>query len=443
MCTSPILVRVRGRLQSCPCGECDECLARKANDLYVRCRYEYDYCLNNGGCGFMCCITYSPDTLPKFNYKGVEYLVFAKKDIIDFIKRLRTNLDRFFRKNYGTDAPDFKYMITCEYGTDPTKRHQPHYHFIILFQRFISLFAFRSCFRLSLSKKIGKTSKRVFGYIFQCEPLDPKRGGIRYSGKYVLKDLMYESQRKAIKEMIKFKTEYVNNLFHIVSCPESEDEEFNNKCIRSTKAYKQAIRKYVLPFRHMLQFYAISNDLGASAIVRKYGENLINLGCLNFEGFPYAIPKQVKKRFEQYYGSKKCDELNRKVFATYVDKVFNDLVGRDLVSSGEAEDLKLFAKTYVQPLNGIFYLVHPTSLDFRQYLDTDPSKLDLEFLYSDFQFYIANDFLEIRSRLLYCLSLYDSPAQRDFRAKVARHKHEENKRKYEQRRKNNPVNILS
>lgn len=441
MCTQPIYVRIRHRQVPCPCGQCDECLSRKANDLYVRARYEFDDCLRNGGNGFMCCITYSNDVLPWFQAGSTRFMVFNKKDIIDFIKRLRVKLDRFYKKHFGCSAPDFKYLITCEYGTDPTKTHRPHYHLLFFFLKFMPWATFRKMFADCLCKFENGKLVKVFGERFQCDPLDPKRGGIKYCGKYVLKDLMYEPQRKAITEKIKFLTEYVNNQFSINSYPQNDEQEFRNKCIRSSKAYRKAISEYVLPYRHMLQFYMLSNDLGSSAIIRKYGKSLANMPSLNFEGFPFAIPKQIKRRFEESYGSAKSDELNRKVFANYVNKALNTLVDENKLSRPESDDLKLFAEKFVFPCSGEFYLINPSGFDFRSHLDSGAGVVDFDTLSSDFEFFYASNFYEMRFRLLSALSAYDSDEMRSFRASVAFEKRENNRKKYEQKKRNKPIKL--
>ena len=260
MCTNPILIRNK-RIRSLnvniphsyikvPCGECDECLQKRANDIYVRARNEYDFCLRSGGCGFMCCLTYSNETLPIFEYENKKYMVFNKKDVMDFIKRLRTNLDRLFRKHFSCDAPDFKYLVTSEFGSDPDGSHRPHYHLVFFFVKPISHYLFNLVFKKSLCRRVGKKVIPCFGFIYQCDLIDPARGGIHYSCKYILKDLMYEPQRKAILEKLKFQRSYVNILYGVLPFAFSAEEELFNSAVRSRKDYKQA---HVTNIHHTFQ----------------------------------------------------------------------------------------------------------------------------------------------------------------------------------------------
>ena len=153
MCTSPILIKNRKfrplnsleyvhKFVRVPCGVCDECLRKRAKDIYVRARFASEDAFLAGGTGFMVTLTYDNDNVPVFEFNGKRMFVFNKKHVIDFIKRLRTSLDRFYNKHYGTDAPDFKYLFTSEFGTDPTRSHRPHYHGLILFRKTISLYSF-------------------------------------------------------------------------------------------------------------------------------------------------------------------------------------------------------------------------------------------------------------------------------------------------------------
>ena len=236
MCTRPILIKNRkyrdlgvnlsSSYMSVPCGECDECLSDKANDIYVRARYEFDDCLRSNGCGFMCCLTYSNETLPYFNVGNNKFMVFNKKHVIDFIKRLRISLERHYMKHFNRSAPAFKYLVTSEYGTDPTRTHRPHYHLLFFFHEQVGINTFNDLFSRCLYVQEGKDKHYVFGTRYQCDVLDSKRGGIKYSGKYVLKDLMYEPQRKSIVNAINFYRDYVESKHGIISCPQTEDDFF-------------------------------------------------------------------------------------------------------------------------------------------------------------------------------------------------------------------------
>lgn len=445
MCTSPILIRNRKykdinvRLRSSyikvPCGVCDECLSQRSNDLYVRAHYEFDDCLRNGGCGFMCCLTYENYQLPLLHLDDKAIMVFNKKHCIDFIKRLRTILDRMYQKFFQKSAPDFKYLITSEYGSDPDCTHRPHYHLLFFFKENIGINTFKVAFTEAQFIRKRKSVKRVFGRVFQCDLLDPKRGGIKYSGKYILKDVSFENNRKEILNRINFYKDYVNNIHGIFVNPRNGSEEFRNKCIRSSKEYRKDVDKYVRPYSHMLQFYMLSNDLGVSAIVNKYGDNLVSLPSLSFENFTFRLPKLVKQRIEQNFGSKKSDELARTVFVNYVNKALDWLVSFNKLSFSDAQVLCDFAKNYIYPYAGSYYLVNPSGLDFRLYRDCSHFCFH-DILRDEMHFFDDNGFFEMRSSLFSYLSLYDSPENREVRAALAAKSSNLEKEKYVEHKRN-------
>ena len=93
-----------------PCGKCEECKRSNRSDWFVRSYYEWQKSQNST---FFYTLTYNNDNLPKF--AGIA--CFRKKDLQDFLKRLRFRLDKYNVK--------LKYLITCEYGE---LRNRSHYH---------------------------------------------------------------------------------------------------------------------------------------------------------------------------------------------------------------------------------------------------------------------------------------------------------------------------
>lgn len=451
MCTNPIRIRNKkykslGTLIdtyiSVPCGKCDECLKKRANDIYVRARSEYDKCVRNGGCGFMCCLTYSEDVVPKLDIKSLDgknrVFVFNKQDVINFFKRLRINFSRLYIAKLHKAAPLFKYLVTAEFGTDPTRSHRPHYHILIFFDSSVSTSLFRKAFTQSLYNK--RTHEKYFGLRHQCELIDPKKGGIHYTSKYVCKDLMYEYQREYINKMIKFYKDYVNTKFNVINFPSSPEEEFRNRCIRSTKEYKQAVREFVLPYRHMLQFYMLSNDLGVSSYVDRYGEHLLSCPVVNIENFVYSIPKIIKERFQDTYGIEKRCELDKRIFIRFLQKAGKDLVNSKEILPEQLQDALVFAHNYVLLIGGKFKLVNPMGIDFVQSRKDGIYFRDWDSVLNDFIFYDDNSFFDLRSLLYRIIQLYNSEERMMFRASVARRKMEKQRNLYEQKKKNKPSN---
>lgn len=440
MCTAPILVRnkkyvtltheIRTSYLKVPCGQCDECLRKRAKDLFIRARFETEKAFAVGGCGFMCTLTYDNDNLPWFDFGNRRYMVFSKRDVQKFIKRLRMKLDRFFRKNFGCDAPDFKYLVTSEFGTDPTRTQRPHYHLIILFYKLISLYVFRLCFQQSLNCPKG----RSFGRVFQCDPLDISRGGVRYTSKYILKDVTYNNQNNAIRNMVKFYTDKVSSAHGIIFNPKNENDEFQNKCIRSSKAYKKDIDKYVRPFRDMLQFYMCSNDFGCSAIIERYGESLFSLGLLNIDKLPYSVPKQVIQRLERTQGSAKRDLISKSVFLHQFRNCIEDVVKRNVCERSRCEILFSFAKDFIQPRYGNLYFVSPFS-DYYCTFTHSPLR-NYEDILVEHGFYFDNDFYQLRQDIVSIINLSNCKENLEFRAKLAQRKSVKERDEYVKRKRN-------
>lgn len=429
MCTSPILIKSNkflGSSREVPCGTCDECLRKRANDVYVRMALEYEYCREQGGNGFMCCLTYSDDLLPIFDFQGKKYKVFDKRAVILFIKRLRVNLDRAYLKNFGRPAPDFKYLVTSEYGS---KTQRPHYHITTASREPISPSIFKKAFRESTYCRRFSNNQEVveryFGIIAQCDEIDPNRGGIFYCAKYVLKDLQYTHADKEIREMINFQKEKVNAQFGIVH-PDNEVDELRNTCIRSTKAYKKAIEEHVRPYRHMLQFYMISNDLGASAAVEKYGKEIVNTPVITIKGFTFNMPRQIKERVERVFGYKTRKTLDKNIMLNYLKNILEEHALQGVITRPQKEDLYLFAKTYIVPQGGNLEIMTPSDFDVLD--DTLSPVKRFEDLCNEFRFYEDNDFLVMRDHIQSLINIYNSPKNLEFRAKIARKKREEEER---------------
>lgn len=452
MCTSPILIQnkkyraLRVMTTSSrvlvPCGTCDECIAKKVKDLYVRARLEHEKCLKNGASAFMCCLTYDNTQLPWYHDQdtGKSYKVFNKKHLIDYFKRLRITLDRHFRLHYGIDAPDFKYLVTSEYGSDPTRTRRPHYHLLIFFDAPIGLFTFRRCFRRAMFIH----DSAVFGRVYQCDILDSKRGGVRYSGKYVLKDITYKPATDAIRRQMEFEMDRINLHHGIILKPATEEENFHNTCVRRSGAYQKDVHEKVLPYRHMLQFYMCSNDFGVSAALEKYGESIVNMPTFNLDGFVYAIPKIIRDGFERKYGTYSKENLVKVSFMNFLRNVCKDAAVIQRFGRSYLSDLIFFADTFIQPRFGGLYLVS----DANRLFETMSCGLDenwhyeyMDELLTSHGFYCDNDLYEKRAELLRVLSFYNSDERLRHRAYLAKERKEKQRKDYERKKRNKPCAI--
>lgn len=130
-----------GTAKIIPCGQCLECRLNYAKNWAARCEVESYYHENN----HFITLTYDDEHVPVINkitgeiYRGLknpidyynynkhyEVLNLFKKDVQDFLKRLRDWAKRY---NLYDDAKEgLRYFYCGEYGTD---KHRPHYHLIV------------------------------------------------------------------------------------------------------------------------------------------------------------------------------------------------------------------------------------------------------------------------------------------------------------------------
>lgn len=95
-----------------PCGHCTICTHRKTKEFAFRCVAES---YTNKCAPFFVTLTYNSKHLP---VDGV-----CKRDVQNFIKRLRINLGRAGLRD------DFRFVCTSEYGKHGSRR--PHYHLLL------------------------------------------------------------------------------------------------------------------------------------------------------------------------------------------------------------------------------------------------------------------------------------------------------------------------
>lgn len=166
MCTSPITIHYESldgnHAIQVPCGKCAECLRTKQNDYMVRI-YE-EMMQVNKSCFIT--LTYAPKNVPYFIHEGKMYFTVWKKDITDWLKRLRTNYER------KTGKTGLRFFLCSEYGP---KTHRPHYHAI-----------FFGLDKKDLLSALTDWSKR-FGYYMAKDVDYSDRASLERSARYVAK----------------------------------------------------------------------------------------------------------------------------------------------------------------------------------------------------------------------------------------------------------------
>ena len=147
-----------------PCGKCEECKRSNRSDWFVRSYYEWQKCKTST---YFYTLTYNNEFLPKFD--GIA--CFRKKDLQDFLKRLRFRLDKYNVK--------LKYLITCEYGE---LRNRSHYHALFFLSRDINPYWFLRFVTDSWNYGFVKPGDNVGSVSSDL--------GIQYVTKYITKDMV-------------------------------------------------------------------------------------------------------------------------------------------------------------------------------------------------------------------------------------------------------------
>lgn len=124
-CKTPLTVRnkLSGQSAAVPCGKCPDCLSRLVSAWSFRLMQEDRFAES----AYFLTLTYSTTHVP---YSKNRYKTLDKKDVINFIKRLRKATDAYYNKRYVRRSvrPTIKYFACGEYGST---KGRPHYHLII------------------------------------------------------------------------------------------------------------------------------------------------------------------------------------------------------------------------------------------------------------------------------------------------------------------------
>lgn len=103
-------------MREVPCGVCSECRMNQQQSFVQRTLMMSKYCYLLFGT-----LTYRDEALPRIEVNGFNLKFADIRDFRNFIKRVR---------KYKL-LPDFRYLAVTEYGSDESKHHRPHFHFLI------------------------------------------------------------------------------------------------------------------------------------------------------------------------------------------------------------------------------------------------------------------------------------------------------------------------
>lgn len=175
---------------STKCGHCIECNMSKLDGYRLRCIAELEYIKKNGGFVYFDTLTYNDNNLPKTC--GISH--FNRKHITDYIRNLRKTL----KERYNLIESQWKYLLTCEYGTSLEGTHRPHYHVLFFVHN-------KEVTPAAFHKYLSEKWKFGFTDLTHCkdyrngivywknpdtlyQPKFPPEKAIDYVVKYVIKD---------------------------------------------------------------------------------------------------------------------------------------------------------------------------------------------------------------------------------------------------------------
>lgn len=173
-CINPLDFKIkdsfnRYRMIKVPCGHCLNCLIKKQTQIEFLAKKELLETYKNGKSASFVTLTYDDNHLP-LNEEG--FYTLKRKDVQDFLKRMRRNMEYHKRK------VDFKILYCGEYGDgshSTTKTGistcRPHYHLVFI----------------GLGPQEVKYYTRKLWRFGLCDIGPLGAGGIRYLCKYMTK----------------------------------------------------------------------------------------------------------------------------------------------------------------------------------------------------------------------------------------------------------------
>lgn len=266
-----------------PCGKCEECKQMGRSDWFVRSYFEW---LKSRESTYFYTLTYNNEHLPTFD--GIA--CFNKKDLQDFLKRLRNRLSPL--------GISLKYLITCEFGE---LRNRSHYHALFFLSENINAFW--------LKKMIAEAWQKGFVKEGQNYGLVSSDLGISYVTKYITKDCEHVEKVLPLLAPRVFARyyrlyNYVCNRFNIrplASFKMNSDFSFSRQLFgKCSDEDLEFVQKFLTKIRRQVNrytpFHLQSTKLGVN-MVDKVCDVLEQVPVLKSKGQiqMYRIPRYIKR----------------------------------------------------------------------------------------------------------------------------------------------------
>lgn len=254
---------------SVPCGKCIQCQRSYIDDWFVRCYYEW----KNSAQTYFYTLTYNEKYVPRYAGR----LVFKRRDVQLFIKRLKKHLRKF--------GVNLKYIVTSEFGE---LYGRPHYHALFFLDKEVNPYLFyrivQDCWSM-FDVKYQLSDSRGFVKYGDNVGLVDSSAGIRYVTKYVVKDFSHTEEneeflKKHIANRIIRLFIYIREKYGMHVDTRMEYDEVNRKLlvyrlVKNKRVFLDYdplewssvfIRKFRAKCSTMLPFHTQSTKLGVSAV---------------------------------------------------------------------------------------------------------------------------------------------------------------------------------
>lgn len=224
-CINPLKLQISGEWVNVSCGKCQNCIIKKKENIEFLAKKEAIKCYERGqGCSFTT-LTYNEENLPiSKDEKGNPHITLIKKDVSDFIKRVRAD------KSYYKDKMPLKILYCGEYGRI---RGRSHYHII----------------NLGLTDvEAEKYTRKKWSYGL-CDNGPLGAGGIRYCTDYMQKAQL-TSFTKLKMEALKIEPPFLHHSINLGKewIIENEEEIIDNGFTYVFRGKRRFYPKYIRDF---------------------------------------------------------------------------------------------------------------------------------------------------------------------------------------------------
>lgn len=198
-CVKPYSIKLNDSYADVDCGRCMQCRIKKQSALKFLAEKELLSVYKSGRGASFVTLTYDDDNIPFVHlptgnyYRGLvnmcmsrneTYFTLSQKDVADFNKRVRRNMD------YYNNKIPYKVIYCGEFGGQTSR---PHYHIIFL----------------GLSDALAKKFTSSCWHFGLCDVGPLSAGGIDYVTKYLLKSETYDKDIISLFHHCKVETPFM------------------------------------------------------------------------------------------------------------------------------------------------------------------------------------------------------------------------------------------